>query len=339
MRCSDFSYELPQELIAQAPLPMRSDSRLLHLDAASGAIDDRTMRALPDLLRSGDLLIFNDTRVIPARIWGKKETGGRIEALIERVLDDERALAQVRNGGSLRDGARLTFGDDVRARVVQRAGEFLELRFEDRRTVFEILEAIGRMPLPPYINREDEAQDRDRYQTVFAERDGAVAAPTAGLHFDSALLERIRERGIETAAITLHVGAGTFQPMRTEDLREHRMHSEWFEVGVTTCARIRAARARGDRIVAVGTTVVRALETAVRDGDIEPCSGETDIFITPGSEFRIVDALVTNFHLPRSTLLMLVCAFAGTERVLKAYRHAVLARYRFFSYGDVMLIS
>lgn len=339
MRCSDFSYDLPRELIAQAPLPKRSDSRLLHLDAASGAIADRTMCALPDLLCPGDLLIFNNTRVIPARIWGTRETGGGVEALIERVLDDERALAQIRNSKTLRDGACLTFGDNVRARVLRRVGEFLELRFEDRRTVLEILDAIGRMPLPPYIDREDEAQDRDRYQTVFAERDGAVAAPTAGLHFDSDLLERLHARGIETAAITLHVGAGTFQPVRTEDLREHRMHAERFEVDAATSARIRAARLCGDRIVAVGTTVVRALETAARSGDIESCSGETDIFITPGSEFRIIDALITNFHLPRSTLLMLVCAFAGSERVLEAYRHAVLARYRFFSYGDAMLIT
>jgi S-adenosylmethionine:tRNA ribosyltransferase-isomerase len=339
MRCADFDYELPRELIAQAPLPVRCDSRLLHMDVASGAIADRMMRALPDLLRPGDLLVLNDTRVIPARLRGRKESGGRIEALIERVLDDERALAQVRNGKSLRDGARVIFSEEVRARVERRAGELLELRFEDRRTVAEILLAIGRMPLPPYIMRDDGSVDRERYQTVFAERDGAVAAPTAGLHFDDYLLARVRERGIETATITLHVGAGTFQPVRTEDPREHRMHAERFEVGADACARVRATRERGGRVVAVGTTVVRALESAACSGELAQFRGETDIFITPGCEFRVVDALITNFHLPRSTLLMLVCAFAGTESVLAAYRHAVAARYRFFSYGDAMLIS
>ncbi len=339
MRCCDFEYELPPGLIAQRPLPARSDSRLLHLDRAAGARADTAMRALPGLLRPGDLLVFNDTRVIAARLRGRKDSGGRIEALIERIVADDGVRARIRNGRSLRAGAGLVFDGGVRARVDGRAGEFHELRFEDPRPVHEILDAIGRTPLPPYIEREDEASDRERYQTVFARRAGAVAAPTAGLHFDEALLTRVREHGVEVATVTLHVGSGTFQPVRSEDPAEHRMHSEWFEVGDAACAAIAATRARGGRVVAVGTTVVRALESAARGGNVEPFRGETAIFIMPGHEFRAVDALLTNFHLPRSTLLMLVCAFAGTDEVLAAYRHAVAQRYRFFSYGDAMLIT
>jgi S-adenosylmethionine:tRNA ribosyltransferase-isomerase len=338
MHCSDFSYDLPPALIAQAPLPVRSDSRLLCLDTVAGGLRDRRFHELPDLLQPDDLLVFNDTRVIPARLRGRRATGGRIEALIERILDDNRALVQLRNGKSLRDGDRVVFDGGVPARIMGRTGEFTELRFEDDREVAAILDAIGRMPLPPYIERDDEAQDRDRYQTIFATRDGAVAAPTAGLHFDAALLDRIRARGIGSATVTLHVGAGTFQPVRSEDLREHRMHRERITVDSAACENIRDTRARGGRVIAVGTTVVRALESAALGGELLPFSGETGIFITPGFEFRIVDALITNFHLPRSTLLMLVCAFAGIEPVLTAYRHAVAERYRFFSYGDAMLI-
>lgn len=339
MRRADFDFDLPEELIAQAPLAARSGSRLLRLDAATGAVADRMMTDFPAMLNPGDLLVFNNTRVIAARLRGRKSTGGKIEVLVERMLGDHDVLAQIRGGASLREGASLYFDAGVSARVGLRHGDFHCLRFDGERTALAILEAIGSMPLPPYIARADGAIDRQRYQTIFAARDGAVAAPTAGLHFDEALIRRIRDAGIETAEITLHVGAGTFQPVRSEDLAAHRMHAEWMEVDGETCARIGAARARGGRVIAVGTTVVRALETAARAGEIAPFSGETSIFITPGFRFRVIDALLTNFHMPRTTLLMLVCALAGTETVLSAYRHAVAGRYRFFSYGDAMFIS
>ncbi len=304
----------------------------------SGELADRCFPDLAELLQAGDLLVFNDTRVIPARLLGRKDSGGRVELLVERVLDAHTALAQVRASRPLREGATIRLAGDVSARVLDREGMFYRLRFSSPQSVSELLQRIGRVPLPPYIERADEELDRQRYQTVFARRNGAVAAPTAGLHFDERLLERLREQGVSFAWVTLHVGAGTFQPVREEMIERHRMHREYVEVPAVTCKAVQAARARGGRVVAVGTTVVRSLESAARDGELRPFAGETDLFITPGYAFRVVDALITNFHMPESTLLMLVSAFAGRERVLAAYRHAVEQRYRFFSYGDAMFI-
>jgi S-adenosylmethionine:tRNA ribosyltransferase-isomerase len=336
MRRRDFHYDLPSELIAQHPAPRRSDSRLLVLEGASGAVTDRVFRELPELLRGGDLLVFNDTRVIPARLFGCKETGGRVEVLVERVVDERRVLAHVRASKAPKPGSVLYLEESLAVEVAGRQGDLFELRFEA--PALESLERHGRIPLPPYIDRQADEPDLERYQTVYARRRGAVAAPTAGLHFDQELLEQIRAMGVASAYVTLHVGAGTFQPVRAEDIREHRMHREYLEVPEATCRAIRETRARGGRVVAVGTTVVRALESAAANGELAPFSGETDIFIYPGYRFRVVDALVTNFHLPESTLLMLVSAFAGREQVLGAYRHAVEQRYRFFSYGDAMFV-
>jgi S-adenosylmethionine:tRNA ribosyltransferase-isomerase len=338
MRKSDFHYELPAELIAQRPLEPRSAARLLCLERPDGGWSDERFADLPARLRPGDVLVLNDTRVIPARLLGRKQTGGRIEALIERVLDARRALALVRASKPPAPGQRLRFDPGVEARVGARRGEFYELAFEGPDPLPDLLERHGRVPLPPYIARAPEAADRERYQTVYARAPGAVAAPTAGLHFDAPLLERLARRGIEQVYITLHVGAGTFLPLRGEELAGQRLHAERVRVSAAACARINRARAEGRRIVAVGTTVVRALEAAAGDAGLVPLEGETDIFIYPGFRFRAVDALVTNFHLPESSLLMLVCAFGGTERVLAAYRHAVRAGYRFYSYGDAMYL-
>ena len=338
-RKSDFYYSLPPELIAQAPLSERTASRLLCLDGTTGRIEDRQFADLSLLLLPGDLLVFNDTRVIPARLYGEKDTGGRIELLIERVLDTRRALAQCRASKTPKPGQVLRFEGDVIARVLARRGEFYEVEFMTAEPLMAVLERIGHMPLPPYIERADAVEDRERYQTVFSQTPGAVAAPTAGLHFDAAMLARLETMGVERAFVTLHVGAGTFQPLRVEDISQHRMHAEWLTVSEATAARVNAAKAQGRRVIAVGTTVVRAIETAAQDRRVRPFSGETDIFIYPGYRFQIVNALVTNFHLPESTLLMLVCAFAGTENVLNAYRHAVEQEYRFFSYGDAMLVT
>lgn len=338
MRKSDFFYPLPAERIAQKPPAERASSRLLCLDGMTGQIEDRRFADLPALLRHDDLLVFNNTRVIPARLFGEKDTGGRIEVLIERVLDDRRALAQCRASKPPKAGQGLLFERAVQARVVGRKGEFYEIEFAGAEPLLRVLDRIGHIPLPPYIARPDADADRERYQTVFAQSPGAVAAPTAGLHFDGAMLARLEQMGVERAFVTLHVGAGTFQPLRVDDIAQHRMHSEWLEIGLDATARVNAAKQAGRRVIAVGTTVVRALETAADDGRIRPFRGETDIFITPGYRFRIVDALITNFHLPESTLLMLVCALGGKENVLGAYRHAVDARYRFFSYGDAMLV-
>lgn len=338
MRKSDFHYELPPELIAQAPLPERTASRLLCLDGGTGKIEDQHFANLLQRLRAGDLLVFNDTRVIPARLYGEKDTGGRIELLLERVLDDRRALAQCRASKPPKPGQQLRLDGGVPARVVARRGEFYELEFEVSEPLLAVLERIGHIPLPPYINRPDAGNDRARYQTVFAQAPGAVAAPTAGLHFDAAMLSRLDALGVERAFVTLHVGAGTFQPLRVDVIGQHRMHSEWLEVGADAAAQVNAAKQAGRRVIAVGTTVVRALETVAADQRVQLFAGETDIFIYPGYRFRIVDALLTNFHLPESTLLMLVCAFAGTQHVLNAYRHAVAQRYRFFSYGDAMFV-
>jgi S-adenosylmethionine:tRNA ribosyltransferase-isomerase len=339
MRKSDFRYELPGELIAQEPIEPRSASRLLHL-APDGRLHDRRFIDLPALLRPDDLLVFNDTRVLPARLFARKATGGRVELLVERVLGLTRFLAQARASKGLKSGQHLRLEGAVHAHVVGRQDEFFEIELETEESVSAVLGRVGRMPLPPYIRRLPGGRDNVRYQTVFAREPGAVAAPTAGLHFDEPMLARLAQTGIESAYITLHVGAGTFQPLRVEDVAEHRMHAEQVQIDADTAQRITAARRAGRRVVAIGTTVVRALESAANArGEIDACMDETRIFIYPGYRFRAVDALVTNFHLPESTLLMLVCAFAGTERVLAAYRHAVMERYRFFSYGDAMLLE
>ena len=338
MKKSDFHYELPSELIAQAPLPERSASRLLVVPPAPADFMDRGIRDLPQLLAPGDLLVFNDTRVIPARLHGSKASGGRVEILIERLLPGDEARAQIGASKSPRAGSRIQLDAGGEAEVLGRDGEFYRLRFHVGQALYAWLQHAGRLPLPPYIRRNPGADDDARYQTVFARAPGAVAAPTAGLHFDEALLDALKERGIEFGHITLHVGAGTFQPVRVDDLDAHRMHSEWLNVGAELVARVRRTRERGGRVVAVGTTVVRALESAMVGDTLQPYAGDTSIFILPGVRVRSVDALLTNFHLPESTLLMLVSAFAGQERIFAAYAHAIRERYRFFSYGDAMLL-
>lgn len=339
MNPADFHFDLPEALIAQAPLPDRAGSRLLVL-RPDGGLDDAHFPALTGLLRPGDLLVLNDTRVIPARLHGTKASGGRIELLVERVLDTHAALVQLRSSHAPKPGAMLEFEAGVTAEVLERRDEFFVLRFSW--PVDQVLASRGHIPLPPYIRRPDEAPDRERYQTVYARQPGSVAAPTAGLHFDPTLLGAIRARGVDIAHLTLHVGAGTFQPVRERQLAAGRLHPERCTVGAEVCEAVAACRARGGRVVAVGTTSVRALESAARatpEGPLAPWAGETDLFIRPGFTFRVVDALVTNFHLPESSLLMLVCAFGGRERVLAAYAHAVEARYRFYSYGDAMFLD
>lgn len=338
MQLSDFHYQLPPELIAQYPPASRSGSRLLCLDGNSGTVDDRTFLDLPDLLQAGDLLVFNDTRVIPARMYGRKQTGGKVEILVERVLGERRALAQVRSSKSPKRGGMISIGDDALLEVVGRQGDMFEL-LSPGQDMMSLLQRHGHMPLPPYVQRDDEELDLERYQTIYAERPGAVAAPTAGLHFDQQIFQRFTDLGIETAKVTLHVGAGTFQPVRVQDLDRHEMHSERVEVTAQVCDAVAAARGRGGRIVAVGTTSVRSLEAASADGELKPFAGETRLFLRPGCSFNTVDAMLTNFHLPESTLLMLVSAFAGYDHLMAAYRHAVASRYRFFSYGDAMFIT
>ncbi|TWI05011.1 S-adenosylmethionine:tRNA ribosyltransferase-isomerase [Luteimonas cucumeris] len=338
MKKTDFHYDLPAELIAQTPLPERSASRLLCVPPAPEPLADQHVRDLPQWLQPGDLLVFNDTRVIPARLLGTKSSGGRVEILIERLLPGNEARAQIGASKSPKPGGRIALDAGGEVEVLGRDGEFYLLRFHVDDPLESWLLRAGRLPLPPYIQREPDADDAERYQTVFARAVGAVAAPTAGLHFDEALLQALRERGVQFGHVTLHVGAGTFQPMRVDDVREHRMHSEWLNVGAELVEQARRTRAAGGRIIAVGTTVVRALESAMHDGALLPFAGETRIFIFPGYRIRSVDALLTNFHLPESTLLMLVSAFAGRERVFAAYAHAVRERYRFFSYGDAMLL-
>ena len=337
MRRADFQYDLPDELIAQYPPAARGDSRLLCLDGQSGRVEDRRFRELPELLRPGDLLVFNDTRVMKARLFGHQGTGGRIEILVERLLDDGRALAHVRASKSPGPGSEIRIGDAV-VSVIGRRDELFELACREPGFP-EMMARYGHMPLPPYIARADGREDERRYQTVYARREGAVAAPTAGLHFTEPLIDALRAQGVEIDFVTLHVGAGTFQPVRTEELSDHVMHSEWLEVTPELVRRVDGTRRRGGRVVAVGTTSVRALETASRDGEIRAFTGDTRLYITPGYRFRVVDALVTNFHLPEATLLMLVCAFAGYEQVMAAYAHAVNVRYRFFSYGDAMFLT
>jgi S-adenosylmethionine:tRNA ribosyltransferase-isomerase len=343
VKTSDFSYELPDALIAAYPMPERSASRLLVLGRHDGAVQHRQFSDLPDLLRKGDLLVFNNTRVLPARLFGQKASGGKVELMLERCLPGNEVIAQLRTNHPVRSGARLLFprpgAAPVEALVTGREESFHRISFPAQLDLPGLLQEIGHMPLPPYIKRADERFDQERYQTVFASKAGAVAAPTAGLHFDAALLARIAAAGVESAYVTLHVGAGTFQPVRADDVSQHRMHAEYLEVDESVCAAVRACRARGGRVVAVGTTAVRSLETASASGELQPFSGETRIFIYPGYEFRSVDALVTNFHLSESTLIMLVSAFSTREHVLNAYREAVQLRYRFFSYGDAMFIA
>jgi S-adenosylmethionine:tRNA ribosyltransferase-isomerase len=339
MKTSDFRFDLPEELIAQYPSSERSASRLLALDGDSGRVQDLQFTDLLSLLKPDDLLVFNNTRVMPARLLGQKETGGKVEVLVERVLDHQRVLAHVRSSKSPGVGRKLLLEQQVEAEVVARHEALFELSFPNTDSVVEMLETVGRMPLPPYIEREVDRADLERYQTVYAQHTGAVAAPTAGLHFDRAMLQKISDAGIETAELTLHVGAGTFQPVRVDDIRSHQMHGEVIEVSQQVCDQVKATRQRGGRVIAVGTTSVRALESASQNGDIEAYQGETDIFIYPGYQFRSVDAMVTNFHLSESTLLMLVSAFAGREHILNAYQHAIEQRYRFFSYGDAMFMT
>jgi S-adenosylmethionine:tRNA ribosyltransferase-isomerase len=350
MKTADFHFDLPEHLIAQSPLEERTSSRLLALDGATGRLDHRQFLEIEALLNPNDLLVFNNTRVIPARLYGQKQTGGRVEILIERLRGDGSVLAHVRASKSPKEGSLIFITADQESditdftlRVCGRDGSLFELEAETG-TVAKMMRLYGHMPLPPYIERADTAQDRERYQTVYAKHEGAVAAPTAGLHFDEALLSRLRLKGVQTAFVTLHVGAGTFQPVRVEDITHHKMHREWIEVGQDCVDAIRACRKRGGRVVAVGTTSVRSLESAAAAGlDSERCpaafEGDSDIFLYPGCEFGVVDVMVTNFHLPESTLIMLVSAFAGYEETMKAYREAVLKGYRFFSYGDAMFVT
>ncbi|MGE4531728.1 MAG: tRNA preQ1(34) S-adenosylmethionine ribosyltransferase-isomerase QueA [Acidithiobacillus sp.] len=338
MQKSDFNYELPESLIAQEPLSERSASRLLVVDGYAQTWRDSWMRSLPELLQPGDLLIMNDTRVLPARLHVHKETGGAVELLLDRLLSDREGWFLAKSSKPLRAGTFLQINQEDRAEVLEKDGMMVRLRLSDAAWL-PLLEAEGSMPLPPYIRRPPEDRDAERYQTVYAQQLGAVAAPTAGLHFDEKLLAMLAHRGVERAFVTLHVGAGTFLPVRSDDLTEHPMHAETMIVSPETVAAVAAAKARGGRVIAVGTTACRALETAGQDGTLRPYTGETRLFLYPGKSFRIIDGLLTNFHLPESTLLMLVCAFAGTECMLAAYRHAVAARYRFFSYGDAMFIT
>ncbi len=336
MRRADFHYDLPDELIAQEPLPERSASRLLTLDGATGALTDGSFRDLPDKLRDGDLLVFNDTRVIPARLFAIKDTGGKVELLLERPLDGHKALVHAQASKPLRPDMPLTSRGGT-IRMIEKRGDLWVVELPEPALGF--FESYGQMPLPPYIRREPDAADSVRYQSIFARRRGAVAAPTASLHFDDALLDAVAARGVGRTFVTLHVGAGTFQPVRAEAVGAHVMHAEFVEVGAEACETIAATRARGGRIVAVGTTVVRALESAAGGGALSPYVGDSSLFIVPGFRFRVVDAIVTNFHLPESTLLMLVSAFVGREAALAAYAHAVEQRYRFFSYGDAMFVT
>ena len=349
----DFHFELPPELIAQTPTSTRSASRLLQVGGDTHGFIDRQFSELPTLLKPNDLLIFNDSRVIKARLLGSKPSGGQVEALVERLLGEHEALVQLKASKKPQPGGLLIFSNEAgarpegapaktaRAEFIARQGEFFHLRFEQ--PVLEVLEAIGRLPLPPYIEHHADASDESRYQTVYARNDGSVAAPTAGLHFDEALFEALTASAVQRSFVTLHVGAGTFQPVRTQNLDEHKMHSEYFQIDITCCDAIKRARRDGGRVFAVGTTSLRTLESAAAlqdsQGELSPCSGETQLFIRPGYRFRVVDGLITNFHLPKSTLLMLVSAFAGYETLRMAYAHAIAQRYRFFSYGDAMLLT
>ena len=339
MQISDFQFELPPQLIAKYPTAERSASRLMHLDAVTGEVNHYHFRDIAGLVHSEDLMVYNNTRVIPARLFGAKSTGGKVEILIERLLDDETALVQLRSSKPLRKDAEIHLVDsDVPIKVVERRDTFYELKFPAP-GVLAFLNQFCHMPLPPYIDRADEVSDMDRYQTVYATKEGAVAAPTAGLHFDDDLLAALSAKGVSNATLTLHVGAGTFQPVRVDNIRDHQMHSEYIEVDADVVDAVTSCRGRGGRVIAVGTTSVRSLETASATGAIKPFKGDTDIFIYPGYEFKSVDAMVTNFHLSGSTLMMLVSAFAGLDNIKNAYKIAIKEEYRFFSYGDAMLIT
>ncbi len=338
MKLSDYHYKLPNELIARYPAKERSASRLLCLDRKTGEIEHRIFSDLVDLLQPNDLLVFNNSKVMPARLFGQKETGGRVEILIERILDQHHALAHVRASKSPKVNSEIILTDEIKVKMIGRENDLFKLKFQCDEPIVDVLERIGHMPLPPYIDRDDEQFDHERYQTVYADPQGSVAAPTAGLHFDETLIQKLKNKKIDMAFLTLHVGAGTFQPVRVDNIKEHHMHAEWITVSKEVCDKIHAAKKRGGRVIAVGTTSVRSLETAVLSGELKPYEGDTDIFIYPGFEFKVVDAMITNFHLPESTLLMLVSAFAGRENILNAYRVAIEKRYRFFSYGDAMYI-
>lgn len=340
MQLNDFNFELPPSLIARFPLEKRSASKLLCLHQQAAAPIHRDFSSVIDLVEEGDLLIFNDTRVIPARLIGHKETGGQVEVLVERVLDDNHILAQVRASKMLRLGSYLQFSQNISLEVADRCQQFYKLRSHDKQqTILELIEAIGQIPLPPYMHRLPDENDINRYQTIYAKHKGSVAAPTAGLHFDEELLQQLANKNIEMGYLTLHIGAGTFSPIRVEQIQEHQMHAEYLEVSASLCEQITAAKARGNRVIAVGTTSLRALETAAQGGDIAPYHGETSIFIYPGYQFRCVDVLITNLHLPCSSLLILTCAFGGFDKVMRAYNEAVKQSYRFYSYGDVMWIE
>ncbi|MDG1662957.1 MAG: tRNA preQ1(34) S-adenosylmethionine ribosyltransferase-isomerase QueA [Pseudomonadales bacterium] len=340
MNRQDFDYQLPAELIAQHPAQQRSSSRLLQLGRVSGEILHRQFTDLLELVESNDLLVFNDTRVIPARLFGEKDTGGKVEVLIERLTGGTRGMAQIRASKSPKAGAEIRLPEGLALKVVDRIDDMYLIESVGEMSLPMILQAVGHIPLPPYIERSDEQEDRERYQTVYSKREGAVAAPTAGLHFDEVLLEKLASKGAQFAFVTLHVGAGTFQPVRVDDLAEHVMHSEYAEVSSQVCNQVRETKARGGRVIAIGTTAVRCLETASpAPGWIEPYYGDTELFITPGYRFKNVDAMLTNFHLPESTLLMLVSAFAGVDNAKAAYSAAIAEQYRFYSYGDVTFIS
>lgn len=339
MKKSDFNYLLPEALIAQKPLAERNASRLLCMDRNTGRIADRQFTDFIDLIDERDLLIFNDTKVIPARLFGKKQSGGKVEILIERILDNHHAIAHVRSSKSSKPGTLIELDKGYCCEVLGRADDLFQLEFKGDSSLLTLLEQIGHIPLPPYITREDDESDLARYQTVFAREAGAVAAPTAGLHFDQIMMEKLTSKGVQSAFVTLHVGSGTFQPVRVEDLSEHLMHKEYFAVLPETVAAIEQTRATGGRVIAIGTTAVRALESASKNGRLTAGFGDTDLFITPGYQFKSVDAMLTNFHLPESTLLMLVSAFAGYEPIMNAYSHAIDRSYRFFSYGDAMFLS
>lgn len=339
MRTTDFDFYLPDELIAQFPTPERSASRLLRLDGKSGQLSDYGFRNLPEFLQPNDLLILNDTRVIKARLTGEKASGGKIEIMVERLLDTHRLLAQIRASRSPKPGSLIRIADAFDAEVMTRQDDLFLLEIRSPTPAIELIDQYGSLPLPPYISHKADGHDEERYQTVFAREPGAVAAPTAGLHFDDAMMDRLQAAGIAIAYVTLHVGAGTFQPVRVDNIHEHKMHSELYSVSQATVDAIQHAQAKGGKVTAVGTTALRALESAARSGELQGGSGETDIFITPGYRFQVVERLLTNFHLPKSTLLMLVSAFAGTENIKNAYQHAIEAKYRFFSYGDAMLIE
>jgi S-adenosylmethionine:tRNA ribosyltransferase-isomerase len=339
MQVKDFYFDLPEELIASFPLEERSASRLLSVDGNSGELTHGMFKDVLDLIEPGDLMVFNDTRVIPARLFGQKESGGRIEVLVERVLDSKRALTHVRSSRSPKPGAKLILDGGIEAEMVARHENLFELRFLIEGNLVEVLEEFGHMPLPPYMKREDQLSDRERYQTVYNKKPGAVAAPTAGLHFDDQLLAELAAKGVNSAFVTLHVGAGTFQPVKVDNIDEHVMHSEYIEVSAEVCEQVKQTRAKGGRVIAVGTTSVRSLESASQNGEIAPFFGDSDIFIFPGYEFKSVDAMITNFHLSESTLLMLVSAFSGYDHIKHAYQQAVEQKYRFFSYGDAMYLT